>query len=311
MQRSVHRVFLKQLSQWILFGHFVDENNEFFIQMIELQSKSACHNSTFDNSQSAEQTSGSARRTRGNAFDGIGSSQIHMDLWRYEINFNQLPQCFTCTWAEKVRFIGQTVVMFNENPSDQTKDAITWPLEDADTTDEPDNQSRGSLWNNRQQFYANKLNAIIDSKSIHIDRYEPVIDEIKNYVSERLSVIAIKQADLVKQLLLIKDFYLLGRGELFLEFIKQSKSVLNSPCITVDVARVIVKAFKGAAHNINVTDDADQFSLTVPVESLDSSQTTGFIQSISLKYKVRWPLHLLFSPRIIDRYNELFRYNIT
>lgn len=306
MQRSVHRVFLKQLSQWILFGRFVDENNEFFIQMIELQSKSGCHNSSLGNSNSAEQTSGSARKLRGNTYEPIGSS-IHMDLWRYEINFNQLPQCFTLTWAEKVRFIGQTVVMFNENPSDQTKDAITWPLEDSDTTDGPENQSLGSLWNNRQQFYANKLNAIIDNKTIHIDQYDPVIDEIKNYVSERLSVIAIKQADLVKQLLLIKDFYLLGRGELFLEFIKQSKSVLNTNCITVDVARVIVKAFKGAAHNINVTEDAEQFSLTVPVESLDNTQTNGFIQSISLKYKVRWPLHLLFSPRIIDGYNELFR----
>lgn len=305
IQRSVHRVFLKQLSQWILFGHFVDEHHEFFIQMID--------NSTFD--QCAEHTNGStssasAHRAKGNAwpFEGAGVAAGTMDLWRYEINVAQLPQCFTMTWAEKVRFIGQTVVMFNENPSDPTKDAITWPLDDADTTDGPDAQTRGSLWNHRQEFYARKLNAIIAGDRIHVNQYEPVVDEIKSYVSERLSVIAIKQADLVKQLLLIKDFYLLGRGELFLEFIKQSRSVLNTQCVTADVARVIVKAFKGAALNINVSDDAEQFALQVAVESLDTSQTTGFIQHISLKYKVRWPLHLLFSPRIIDGYNELFRF---
>lgn len=237
--------------------------------------------------------------------EGFGNSG--MDLWRYEINYEQLPQYFTPAWAEKVRFIGQTVVMFDVDPAEETKEAITWPLDECDTTDGPNQQGRGSLWNNREQFYANKLQAIIDSTRIHIAQYEPVVDEIKNYVSERLSVIAIKQADLVKQLMLIKDFYLLGRGELFLEFIKQARSVLNTQAITVDVAREISKAFKGAAHNINVADEADQFQLTVPVESLDTSQTVGFIQSISLKYKVKWPLHLLFSPRIIEGYNELFR----
>lgn len=44
-----------------------------------------------------------------------------------------------------------------------------------------------------------------------MSKLEDIIDEIKLCVSEHLSDIAIKEADLFKQLILIKDFYLLGR----------------------------------------------------------------------------------------------------
>lgn len=77
---------------------------------------------------------------------------------------------------------------------------------------------------------------------LNVAHYERVIDEIKRYVTERLSQIAVDQADLMKQLKLIKDFFLLGRGELFLEFIKRTHSINRSP-VTDATVRDLVKAF--------------------------------------------------------------------
>lgn len=55
----------------------------------------------------------------------------------------------------------------------------------------------------------------------------------------------------------------------------------------------------------------EQFSLYTS-KSLDecdeSSLEFGYLQLIHLQYKINWPLHLLFSPKVLERYNILFRF---
>lgn len=374
---AVHRVFLKQLTQWVLYGRFVDTNHEFFIQMIEQPSSShhrddgsASGGGKFHNtSQHSGDGAIASSATRGShpvvGGGATGKTNAHRnaDLWRYEINYDQLPPYCTPQWAEKVRFIGQTVVTFSLDPSSgsgadlaaggdadaEVCSPTAMPNSAADSNSGivagganellagADEQHQQTLWNDQEHVYVRKLRAICEADGVHLVLYETVIDEIKVYVSERLSEIAIQQADLVRQLRLIKDFYLLGRGEFYFEFIKQARTVLErngavggtaaGSIISEAIAKDITMAFTQAAHSINVVDDLEQFQLIVSLDvasysgSLDASLTdlgaeelaaaaavVGFIPSISLRYRVRWPLHLLFSPRIIDGYNEMFRF---
>lgn len=50
--------------------------------------------------------------------------------------------------------------------------------------------------------------------------------------------------------------------------------------------------------------------MCVPKLSIDSESRNEFgpLQSLQLQYKINWPLHLLFSPRVLERYNTLFRF---
>lgn len=297
MQRSVHIVFIKQLSQWMIYGKFVDIYGEFFIQQIE--------NTKNITGTSEKCITSEFRET--SAMDA-GTSGASNDLWMYGICYEMLPKYFTGEWAEKVLFVGQMVVMFNMDPNEFRKKTNVWNQ----NKNEMVRIQKGTLWSNQEQNYFNKFDEIYEGVKLHIGKYEHVIDDIKNYVSERLSEIAISHADLLKQLQLIKDFYLLGRGELFLEFIKQTKTVLSlSSCIDETVSRDITKAFEAAAHVINVgADDLEQFSLSLPLDNVDNSmdEYQCFIPFVILKYRVKWPLHLLFSPSVMYGYNLMFRF---
>jgi hypothetical protein len=46
---------------------------------------------------------------------------MNSELWRYEICYDLLPNNFPTNWAEKVLFIGQTVLMFNSDPKEIIK----------------------------------------------------------------------------------------------------------------------------------------------------------------------------------------------
>ena len=48
-------------------------------------------------------------------------------------------------------------------------------------------------------------------------------------MSQRLWELIVSEADLIGHLDVLKDFYLLGRGELFLAFIDQSQALLSAP----------------------------------------------------------------------------------
>lgn len=49
---------------------------------------------------------------------------------------------------------------------------------------------------------------------------------------QHLWKLAVEEAELFLQLKLMKDFFLLGRGELFLEFIRQAASILQNPPVS-------------------------------------------------------------------------------
>lgn len=87
-------------------------------------------------------------------------------------------------------------------------------------------------------------------------------------------------------------------------------------------------AFEKAANSVHITDEIEMFTFDLPKVDADSFsyetkgnanmitkimshlwfEFIGFINFITLNYKVKWPLHLLFSPAILDNYNNLFRF---
>lgn len=285
IQRSVYVVFIKQLYQWLIYGKPVDPYGEFFIQQIdETASKTANGPNSIQNTYSTPSE----------------TTSVNTELWRYEVSYVLLPYYFPTTWAENVLLSGQTVLAFNSYPKD-----IHRRLESLDEPDEPP----VSLWGDQEYEIFRKFQELQKEEVINVGKLEQIVNVIKSCVTEHLFKISMRDADLCNQMKLIKDFYLLGRGEMYHEFVKLARP-LTTKKLSDGSQRELNRAFSIAAASVNVSDDAEQFTFMIPKENLENYEQTSssFFNSFILKYKVKWPLHLLFSPKVLDRYNEMFRF---
>jgi gamma-tubulin complex component 4 len=274
IQKSVYTIFIQQLSQWIIYGKFSDTFAEFFISHADGIDKRPTYSTqlSVNTYQSSEPS-------------------VNLDLWMYEVNYDMLPYYFPKSWAEKVLFIGQTVLMFNSDPLSETSPNY-------------------NVWGTREAEFFQKFHQLQEAEKLNVLTFEKIIDEVKVCVTEHLSEIAINDADLVKQLKLIKDFFMLGRGELFYEFIKGLYPIFGN-VVTENTVRDINSIFHTAAGSVNIQDD-ELFDFELVREDNDSFSydQKGLFHFISLRYKIKWPLHLLFPPKVLDKYNDLFRFLI-
>lgn len=134
------------------------------------------------------------------------------DIWQYEIKFSQLPSFISSVLAEKILFIGQTVLIFKQDQSRRDLDAQKIYSAFSDDVSE--------LWDGKESSYCTMIENLNNDEKIDIFKMEALINEMKKYVSQRLSEISMIEDDMNKQIRLVKDFYLLGRGEFYLEFLR-------------------------------------------------------------------------------------------
>uniref|UniRef100_A0A336MBV4 Gamma-tubulin complex component n=1 Tax=Culicoides sonorensis TaxID=179676 RepID=A0A336MBV4_CULSO len=304
IQRSVYVVFIKHLYQWLLYGRFVDPYGEFFIQHV---GDSISHHTTHGSHSSTSHVHGTSSHHDSHSIQATiasDSNSINTELWRYEVAINMLPYYFPYTWAENVLMTGQTVLTFNSNPKDMAK-----KLEFMDDTNEKPHEHHNSLWGDQEYEIFRKFYDLQNEEVINVSKLEQIVNVIKTCVTEHLFVIAMHEANLSHQMRLIKDFYLLGRGELFHEFIKYTKILMSNP-INEAATRDLNRAFISAGNMVGISEDIEQFSMYVPKDNTGSftNEANNYINFITLKYKVKFPLHLLFAPKVLDRYNEMFRF---
>nr|XP_003705144.1 PREDICTED: gamma-tubulin complex component 4 isoform X1 [Megachile rotundata]XP_012144939.1 PREDICTED: gamma-tubulin complex component 4 isoform X1 [Megachile rotundata] len=295
MAYCVHVVFYKHLTSWLLYGHLEDVYNEFFIQKV-----------------SENQSSLILVDNKSNCMESM-NAKFNADMWNYDIQIDMLPSYIRPSLATKILTIGQTIIMFGNDPRQK---------KDFSTVDQIENP----IWGDKEYEYFLKLQNLQKKSIFNIIEFEHTIDELKQCITELLWRVAVEEAQLVQQLKLVKDFFLIGRGDLFLEFIRLTAHLLNKPP-TNHTSRDINLAFQIALRKMHLNDEnaMDSFNFIVPVPSEenddDEVESTEFTEKeredpierrgwgmIILKYKVVWPLHLLFNPSSLNDYNTLFRF---
>lgn len=321
IQQSLYCIFIKQLYQWLIYGRSVDPYGEFFIQQI---GDSIAPSATGSSITSFHHSASSNMYALGSA-PSESASSINTELWRYEVAYSMLPYYFSATWAENVLLTGQTVLTFNSSSnSNKMRD------EDQDLSKKLNNYGDGivhqttdsSLWGDQEEHEIFRRFHELQSEEILniVSKLEHIVNAIKSCVTEHLFNVAMDDADLVAQMRLIKDYFLLGRGELYHEFIKlivtSTAAMHNNEVWT---QRELNRFFVTAGNSVNIfSEDIEQFSFSVAKDGAmenrqDRYASSGiwendFINGVTLKYKVKWPLHLLFSPKVLERYNEMFRF---
>lgn len=133
-------------------------------------------------------------------------------------------------------------------------------------------RTKNAIWGNNEHEYFGKLQNLQMKSIFNITEFENTIDELKKCVTKLLWHVAVDDAQLLQQLKLIKDFYLIGRGDLFLDFIKLTSHILNKTP-TNHTSRDINLAFQMTMRKMMSNDESvgDNFNFIVPLSEIQSS----------------------------------------
>lgn len=87
----------------------------------------------------------------------------------------------------------------------------------------------GALSQSEESLILSHLAALEQQPVFNLMQFESVIDDVKSTVSQQLWQLLMEESDLLGQLQVLKSYFLLGRGELFLMFIELADNALKEP----------------------------------------------------------------------------------
>ncbi|KAL6113614.1 uncharacterized protein ACO6RY_11851 [Pungitius sinensis] len=303
-----HGVMYKQLAAWMLHGLLLDQSEEFFVKQGPSAGGAAANQEEEEEDLGLGGLSGKQLRELQDLRLIEEENMLAPSLQQFSLRAEMLPSYVPIRVAEKILFVGESVQMFenhNHSPS-----------------------RAGSILKHQEDMFATELHRLKQQPLFSLVDFENLIDRIRSTVAEHLWTLMVEESDLLEQLKIIKDFYLLGRGELYQVFIDLAQHMLKAPPTAVTEHDVNV-AFQQAAHKVLLDDDSllPLLHLTVDYQGKDSKEATGPRDgatppqdtspreapptgwaALGLTYKVQWPLHILFTPAILEKYNVVFRY---
>uniref|UniRef100_A0A8P4K7A5 Gamma-tubulin complex component n=1 Tax=Dicentrarchus labrax TaxID=13489 RepID=A0A8P4K7A5_DICLA len=303
-----HGVMYKQLAAWMLHGLLLDQSEEFFVKQGPSAGGAAANQEEDEEDLGLGGLSGKQLRELQDLRLIEEENMLAPSLQQFSLRTEMLPSYIPIRVAEKILFVGESVQMFenhNHSPS-----------------------RAGSILKHQEDLFAADLHRLKQQPLFSLVDFENLIDRIRSTVAEHLWTLMVEESDLLEQLKIIKDFYLLGRGELYQVFIDLAQHMLKTPPTAVTEHDVNV-AFQQAAHKVLLDDDnlLPLLHLTVDYQGKDGKEATGPRDgatppqdtsprevpptgwaALGLTYKVQWPLHILFTPAVLEKYNVVFRY---
>lgn len=306
-----HGVLYKQLATWMLHGLLLDQNEEFFIRQGPSAGGSSANQDEEEEDLGLGGLSGKQLRELQDLRLVEEENMLAPSLQQFSLRTEMLPSYIPIRVAEKILFVGESVQMFENHTHGPSR--------------------AGSILKHQEDLFASELHRLKQQPLFSLVDFEKLIDHIRSTVAEHLWTLMVEEADLLEQLKIVKDFFLLGRGELYQVFIDLAQHMLKTPPTAVTEHDVNV-AFQQAAHKVLLDDDnlLPLLHLTVDYQSKDKDQAPGSREgpaapapiqdtspreppqtgwaALGLTYKVQWPLHILFTPAVLEKYNVVFRY---
>ncbi|XP_065836885.1 gamma-tubulin complex component 4-like [Oscarella lobularis] len=206
---------------------------------------------------------------------------------RFSIVHELIPSYIPHRIAEKILFIGEAVHMLTHKTDRQ--------------------QTMDSFLKNEEGNFLSKFASLREEKEFNLMMFERVVDDIKVFIGERLWTFAVKESHLLLHLKLMKDFFLLGRGELFQTFIEMGNDLMKIPP-SKTTENDINLLFKQAAHKVFSDDDEGFRNYSLVIEDTGRPVTSPSWDLLGMECTVSWPLHILFTPSALKKYGSLFKF---
>ncbi|XP_005092380.1 gamma-tubulin complex component 4 [Aplysia californica] len=290
-----HGLLFKQLSAWMLHGITSDPYNEFFIRRMDGHVRK-----TEEEEEEDLGILGLTGRQLQKIHLSDDGEEIPTETSQFGIAADLLPSYIQPRVANKILFVGESVQMF-ERDKHQMKHQ----------------HQGGTIMSTREEEFAADLLDLSRQPGFNSIGFEAVINKIRAHAAEYLWMLVVEESDLTGEIRIMKDYFLLGRGELYLAFIDQAQHLLRTP-VASTTEHDVNHAFQHAARNVLIDNDAllQRFHLTVPAPAKGKKKDPNTAQSdvetgwsvLGLSYTVQWPLHIFFTPSILQKYDKIFRF---
>uniref|UniRef100_A0A672LKL7 Gamma-tubulin complex component n=1 Tax=Sinocyclocheilus grahami TaxID=75366 RepID=A0A672LKL7_SINGR len=301
-----HGVMYKQLAAWMLHGLLLDQSEEFFVKQGPSAGGATAAQEEEEEDLGIGGLSGKQLRELQDLRLIEEENMLAPSLQQFSLRVEMLPSYIPVRVAEKILFVGESVQMFenhNQSPS-----------------------RAGSILKHQEDQGKNERVFMRFTQSNSTSRCLDAVVFV--FFLQHLWTLMVEESDLLGQLKIVKDFYLLGRGELYQVFIDLAQHMLKTPPSAVTEHDVNV-AFQQAAHKVLLDDDnlLPLLHLTIDYQGKECKEASGNREgttppqetspreapptgwaALGLAYKVQWPLHILFTPAVLEKYNVVFRY---
>lgn len=302
MQYVCHGVLYRQLAVWMLHGMLLDSHKEFFIHKVA-PSKPLDLSPPEDDELGLGGLSGRQLQQLLRISDEAPFASHHEE---FSIRPEMLPDYISLRVAEKILFVGESVQMF-ESERKMTS-----------------YQKCGSILKDSEEEFSRELHVLSMMLRFDEQKFEDVINRIRTCVAEHLWTLVVKESSLFGQLRILKDFFLLGRGELFLAFIDKAQTLLLAPPTITTQHDANVKLHQ-AARSVLLEDEAlmRKFQMVIEARDLPKRAPTrpesyadkniiltsdSAWNLLGMTYSVDWPLHILFTSGVMEKYNIVFKF---
>ncbi|XP_024216696.1 gamma-tubulin complex component 4 [Halyomorpha halys] len=280
IQQFCLKQFYIQIRLWLIQTLLYDPHNEFFIKASgKFNGIIALNSECPDNSMDLR---------------SIGQEHsVEFFSMKYEVDGENLPQLIPFSVAVKILFIGESLRMCQHDEVNISDDIIHHL--DACHITPKDIISQFSCIEKFKTFNLRMFTNFIDDLWIRVNSY---INQISNEVGNVHS-----------ELILMWEIFLLGRDELFQEFLLKGGHLLSSD-ITVVTARNLNVVLKDAVYNVYLSENCnfiDSFYFKLPNRRAIKLGLTVW-SVMYLDYKVKWPLEYLFTPEVLNLYNKVFSF---
>lgn len=298
---TCHGVLFKQLSAWMLYGLLLDEYQEFFIRDVKKNTSKPSEEDETDYGSyitSSTVLRGVSGRTILEELQLEDEPLRNQETTGISIEHSMLPSYIPNRVAEKIQFIGQSVRMLKDTESLKIHHYIN---------------KFGDILQGREKEFLQTLHKLQTQPHFSVPSLETEIDKIKACVAEQLWKLVVEDADLFRHLKLLKEMYLLGRGELYLTFIDHAYNMMKGPASN-NVAYDINATFKQSlAKILTYSEEYEElFEMKMEIGSKDDDKDPNVVKTnwdyLKIEYTPPWPLHLLFTPPVMEKFGSLFTF---
>uniref|UniRef100_A0A2K6GBZ4 Gamma-tubulin complex component n=1 Tax=Propithecus coquereli TaxID=379532 RepID=A0A2K6GBZ4_PROCO len=138
---------------------------------------------------------------------------------------------------------------------------------------------KGSILKKQEDTFAAELHRLKQQPLFSLVDFEQVVDRIRSTVAEHLWKLMVEESDLLGQLKVLLD----------------DDNLLPLLHLTIE--------YHGKEHK-----DATQAREGPSRETSPREAPASGWAALGLSYKVQWPLHILFTPAVLEKYNVVFKY---
>ena len=298
---KMQSVLFKQISIWCIHGIISDLHEEFFIHTskpdgvindgsLSIPSEYCIYEPSIDN------------------YDICSKFVIQKAL---------LPSCISQSIADKILFVGEAVFHFSFSSNERSKLGVQM--------DEINNFRLNGLLADCEHELNDNLIQILEQGYFWQQRLERQLDILKSRVNNEVITLIYNRGNFLSQLKILKDFFLLGRGELFMTFLDtvMEKECQNPKLKVKDINDIFSQLLVHFHFDTSNVKYPIQFRFTTEIPNFTNSRFAEcFSTLIRAKSEkdilgefifsciIEWPLQALINPGVISHYQLIFHFLI-